>query len=931
MNRYKEIQFKGNLRSYQQRVLGNVDKYLADGKVNIVTAPGSGKTILGLELIRKLGEPCLILSPTKDSRDRWGECLKEHFLEDESLFEEFYSTDLHRPKLINCITYEALSMAMERIKAKADGEISFFDIDFLRVLRRQGITTLCMEEPHHLGNVKQKALEKFLECLGEKVMRVCLTAVPPYDLDRTEWSRYYSICGEIDEEIFAPELVAQGSLCPHQDYVYFNYPTAEEMQVIQEHQDFVKKVVKEVGSLRCIQDISNFVKNWRPEFDAYKRLMNQFPAELEALLVLLHYWGKLPNRTPLQVQFKLKTLPQPNMVYFQRALQFLVSEVSQFKNFHNISMIRTVLEKHQLCKDKKVRLCLPEETRESFTFSVGKLKSIGDITLHEYRNLGKALRLMILTDFNRGSNENLNKIGTDEPYEDISVVSIFETLRRLDDTMNIAVLSGSFIILPKEFVSQGTMVNLEPFEGTRYAKVEVYGTPREGMDLVRELLREGRLQVLIGTDTLLEEGWDEPCMNTLILANSVEPFAASNQMRGLVIKSNPQNPGKTANIWHLVTLEPQELIRETLLKQPLSAGKEEEEFLLGCDYSIVKRRLGTFMTPDYETGNIENGIERLSLIQPPFDEKSVAKKNKGMLELAGNRSKMSKAWKKQLMEAPFQVIEDTAWSIVPCMPVFRYMRKRAVKKIRDYWLQKFLGVIACLFLVIGITVFCKISKGLGLLIILLDVVAGILPWLMFHFEPIFCKDIGRRPHNWQFLQQLSKSGSLGVLETLADNVRRTLVECGFIASDSSVVVEKVGDTINWVRVRLQNATRHDQNIFNKAIGELMAPIENPRYKLVPKEANPMEKIEYALACPSIIGQKERTAKILEKYLAENLDFIEIVETNRLGGMVFEKYHKYHASMYSAEVPKKAGYLGTDTKYIIVKETNTKLLEDKEQK
>lgn len=930
MNRFDEIRFKGDFRSYQQRVLGNVDKYLADGKVNIVAAPGSGKTILGLELMRKLGEPCLILSPTKDSRDRWGKCLKELFLEEESQFEEFFSTDLHSPKLINCITYEALSMAMERTQAKTDGEISYFDIDFLRVLRRQGITTLCMEEPHHLGNDKQKALEKFLECMGEKVTRICLTAIPPYDLDRTEWSRYYSICGEIDEEIFAPELVAQGSLCPHQDYVYFNYPTAEEMQVIQEHRDFVKKVLKEVGSLKCIQEIAEFINSWHPRYDWYKRWEKQFPSELEALLVLLQYWGKLPNRTPLREQFKLKTLPQPNMVYFQRALQFLVGEVSQFKNFHNVSKIRTVLERHQLCKDKKVTLCLSEETRKNFTFSVGKLKSIGDITLHEYRNLGNALRMMILTDFNRGSNENLNKIGTDEPYEDISVVSIFETLRRLDDTMNIAVLSGSFIILPKEFVSQGTMVNLEPFEGTRYAKVEVYGTPCEGMDLIRELLREGRLQILIGTNALLEEGWDEPCMNTLILANYVEPFVSSNQMRGLVIKSDPQNPEKTANIWHLVTLESQEMMQETLLKSSVAAG-EEEEFLFGYDYSIVKRRLATFMTPDYETGNIENGIERLSLIQPPFDEKSVAKKNKGMLELAGNRSKMSKAWKKQLMEAPFQVIEDTAWSIVPCMPVFRYMRKRAVKKIRDYWLQKFLGVIACLFLVIGVTVFCKISKGLGLLIILLDVVAGILPWLMFHFEPILCKDIGRRPHNWQFLQQLSKSGSLGVLVTLADNVRRTLAECGFIASDSSVVVEKVGDTINWVRVRLQNATRHDQDIFSKAIGELLAPIGNPRYKLVPKEAQIMEKLEYSLDCPSIIGQKERTAKILEKYLAENLDFIELVETNRLGGVVFEKYHKYHASMYSAEVPKKAGYLGADTKYIVVKETNTKLLEDKETK
>ena len=34
--------------------------------------------------------------------------------------------------------------------------------------------------------------------------------------------------GEIDEEITVPELVKEGSLCPHQDYVYFNYPTKEE-------------------------------------------------------------------------------------------------------------------------------------------------------------------------------------------------------------------------------------------------------------------------------------------------------------------------------------------------------------------------------------------------------------------------------------------------------------------------------------------------------------------------------------------------------------------------------------------------------------------------------------------------------------------------------------------------------------------------------
>ena len=63
-NRYDGIlQFKGTWRDYQERVLSNSEKYLADGKLHIVAAPGSGKTTLGIELIRRLGEPCLILSP----------------------------------------------------------------------------------------------------------------------------------------------------------------------------------------------------------------------------------------------------------------------------------------------------------------------------------------------------------------------------------------------------------------------------------------------------------------------------------------------------------------------------------------------------------------------------------------------------------------------------------------------------------------------------------------------------------------------------------------------------------------------------------------------------------------------------------------------------------------------------------------------------
>mgnify|MGYP003558488210 CR=1 FL=1 len=67
-------------RSYQQTVLDNADKHLKDGKIHIVAAPGSGKTILGLELIKRLNAPALILSPSVTIRQQWGERFCEAFL-----------------------------------------------------------------------------------------------------------------------------------------------------------------------------------------------------------------------------------------------------------------------------------------------------------------------------------------------------------------------------------------------------------------------------------------------------------------------------------------------------------------------------------------------------------------------------------------------------------------------------------------------------------------------------------------------------------------------------------------------------------------------------------------------------------------------------------------------------------------------------------
>ena len=54
MNYEGILGFKGTWRNYQARVLEHADRYMADGKIHIVAAPGSGKTTLGIELIRRM-------------------------------------------------------------------------------------------------------------------------------------------------------------------------------------------------------------------------------------------------------------------------------------------------------------------------------------------------------------------------------------------------------------------------------------------------------------------------------------------------------------------------------------------------------------------------------------------------------------------------------------------------------------------------------------------------------------------------------------------------------------------------------------------------------------------------------------------------------------------------------------------------------------
>ena len=247
------LQFRGKWRDYQERVLLHAQQYLKDGKIHIVAAPGSGKTTLGIELIRRLGAPCLIFSPSITIRQQWLMRIQEGFLTEEADPQEILSNNLKQMKQMTATTYQALYSAMKReqgtleedsgeaaeeeaaaseavdgvdaadskvaaggVTEEADGEketeqVDYRDFDIFKAVKEAGITTICLDEAHHLRSEWWKALETFLDKLPD-VKIIALTATPPYDSTPAQWKRYIDMCGPIDEEIFTPELVREGSL-----------------------------------------------------------------------------------------------------------------------------------------------------------------------------------------------------------------------------------------------------------------------------------------------------------------------------------------------------------------------------------------------------------------------------------------------------------------------------------------------------------------------------------------------------------------------------------------------------------------------------------------------------------------------------------------------------------------------------------------------
>ncbi|MDD3191834.1 MAG: DEAD/DEAH box helicase family protein [Bacilli bacterium] len=844
-----ELKFKGSFRSYQQKILNNADKFLDDGKINIVAAPGSGKTILGLELVRRLNQNTLILSPTTTIRNQWGDRFSDWFLETEKQ-EGYISYSLKEIKSINSITYQALHAAMIHITYEEDGEINdYTNVDLFQIIKNYDIKTICLDEAHHLKNEWQKSLEKFLSIISDTVKIISLTATPPYDSSASEWNRYINVSGEIDDEIFVPELVKDKVLAPHQDYIYFNYPTKEEVKILN---DYKKQVVLAVEQISKLNSFEFFAKRLCEKKFVEEDYLLKNVSEFVSLYVLIKNCGYPYNKHHIRIIAGRNNLPRFNLTRAEEAIQFMLSTeltTVEFKKELNV-----ILREHGLINRKRVNFTESDQLKRTLMASLGKLKSIKDISQSEYKSLGSDLRQLILTDYI--DRESINLINTNFAFKSISVISIFEEMRRSNITNNIAILSGTLVIVNENILkeldllasNQNVKYTQKKVNNTNFYHIIFNSNNKLKVQIIGELFEKGLINILIGTKALLGEGWDSPTINTLIMASFVGSFVSSNQMRGRAIRVDKNNLNKSANIWHLVTIEPDYIFEKNSLNKNLMKLIKNDETFISNDFNTLTRRFNAFVGPNYREDVIENGIDRITIIEPPYNVEKFNQINKTMIENSNKRNELMIKWENSLEKS-------TELHVLS--------RVEKTKAVRPFTFVNISTII--LFSVIE-SVFLQTLVRSAQYDFELPILITI--WIAFGIVGYFFI---------KFLRRLIILFSpRKTIFKLSNAILLTLKNMDVIKSNSSIDI-KTDETGQILTIVLLNASLNEQNIFNKAISELLSPIDNPRYIIIKKTFNAYEyKTSYS--CPEIIGKDEKYANTLKKYLTSTIGKLEMIYT-----------------------------------------------------
>ncbi|WP_440067281.1 DEAD/DEAH box helicase family protein [Tenacibaculum discolor] len=867
-----KLNFLFDWRPYQTKVLQNFSVHIQDDHFHIVAPPGSGKTILGIEIIKRIGKKTLILAPTLTIRNQWEDRLQNFFTNDCNFSQ--VSFDIKQPSDITFSTYQALHSFYKSFDTK-EAYYNFF--------KKHQIEVLLLDEAHHLKNAWWKCLFDLKEQHMQTV--VALTATPPYDSDNTEIQKYFKLCGEIDDEIVVPDLVKEQNLCPHQDLVFLSEPEDQEINFIT---DFRLKISQFVTDILKDKEFISFLKQHRFYAKTEENLeeLYKYSDFFSSMLIFLHEAGETIPLEKLQVLGfdKDEEIDFPSItnewiqILFQHLLVTDRENLIEDKVY--LDFLEKKLRKLAVFSKNKVNLVGNELLYKSLSNSPSKLKSITTIVQQEQQNLQHELRCVILSDYIR--KEYLNcSLPEIKEIKKLGVIPIFHHIRTTTKNKNsLAVLTGSLVIIHSSNIAKLGLVdaidnyNYTPLKSdTEFVILTTKNSSKHSIvEAITQLFEFGHIKILVGTKSLLGEGWDAPSINSLILASVVGSFVTSNQMRGRAIRVDSKNPNKVGLIWHLACID------------------TSDEFG-GRDFEILTRRFNAFLgISNGKKAVITSGIERLQLPTNFIDE-DIQQQNKKTLELSKNRNLISQRWTNAISNGK---------GIIKELTFFNEKNKQYPKQKKLYYqdiVKYTIGEI-----IIGLSFFLPefiiknfnvlLQKGIVYFLFALSSALG----LTFGYK--IYKSVQLYVYFGLIHKKIDKI-ALAILESLYElNLLTTPL------NDIQVQTQLLAK--GNVSCTIHGANRYESTLFIKALDELLQPIDNPKYLLIKTSWFRRKlKLNNFFPVPEIFGVRKKECQVFQSHWNKHLGKSKLVYTRTLDGRkLLLKARLFHIHNVNSELTKK---------------------------
>ncbi len=883
---FDSLKFRYSWRPYQQRVLDAIDDHLDDKRLHVVAAPGAGKTTLGLEVFKRLQKPSLVLSPTRVIRDQWIDRLSDFCDTSDTSALSWVSNSIKKPKVLTSITYQALHHQLSEDLASED-EAETLALDegvtegelntFIATLIENNIEVIIMDEAHHLRAEWWRALDKVCTELPDTVL-VSLTATPPYDAQGHEWIRYEQLCGPIDEEISIPELVKAGTLCAHQDYIWAVDVSSSEKEKVKEYDHRVATLCNTLYQQTEFDKIV-LAHPWLGENCPKQEVIKNPELAMSLLIYIKQKRYELPQKLLDTLDLTTIDIPELGRHWWQVLVEaVLFSKTFTHSDEHQdaISQLKKQLRASELLHKRELSLERSRRLGRSLALSASKVTACIDLHTLEYKCRGENLRQVILVDYIR--DEEITS-GIDTGELNLGAWPIFKGLTSSSIIWDqIGLLTGRLSIVPSKHVDALlALVEVQRFKieamDAKGLYQKITGPLNQLTSAFTELLMKGQLKTLVGTRSLLGEGWDAPAINSLVLASSVGSFMLTNQMRGRAIRIDKNVPNKTSSIWHLVAID---------------AKSQHSGW---SDYYDLKNRFNTFVGLSEHQLTIESGFDRMkastfNVLINTNPVSPVDSNNREMRRRYQQHHTVAERWEEALtLDESARVIPSVK---TPTEPSIRWYH---IKNTLKYLLLELTGAIV---LAVNITPHAQPKQISGLIIVLALSIAGVMLYKLP--KTISAVRI--------LLKHLPVEGSL---KQIGLALCETLCQAGLIeTSIRRMKVNIVKNSDGTFYLALSGSTFYESSLFADCLAEILMPIENPRYIVIRAgQLYGMKRDDYH-AVPMKLAVKKELAQLFYKSWCKYVGPTELIYTRTQEGRerLVKARMKAFSSTFSREIKRQ---------------------------